>query len=218
MVSGYLSYLATVHIHILSLLSSSSPSFPLPPFPPPTLPQFELPGSWGDVASMINAPEPNPRHHLRGQKPVHTKTQYVSLFSWSSSLLWCFHPSFCNSNLFSSSSLSVCCSSHLLLPPSLSPSLPPPLPPPSLFPSLSPSLFPSFPPSLPPAVLFEDATSPPSSSSQPPNQATSHPHPTQSRPNLPYTIGTFIRAILALLQHALGPLMAHNQCCTYSVS
>ena len=149
MVSGYLSYLATVHIHILSLLSSSSPSFPLPPFPPPTLPQFELPGSWGDVASMINAPEPNPRHHLRGQKPVHTKTQYVSLFSWSSSLLWCFHPSFCNSNLFSSSSLSVCCSSHLLLPPSLSPSLPPSSP--SLSFSLPLSLPLSLLPSLPPS-------------------------------------------------------------------
>ena len=36
--------------------------------------QVDLPGSWGDVASMINAPEPSARHQPR-QKPTITKTQ-----------------------------------------------------------------------------------------------------------------------------------------------
>jgi protein TIF31 len=36
----------------------------------------ELPGSWGDVASMINAPEPSARHPPR-QKPTITKTHVI---------------------------------------------------------------------------------------------------------------------------------------------
>ena len=40
--------------------------------------QVDLPGSWGDVASMINASDSSTRHPPRGQKPAHTKTQWGS--------------------------------------------------------------------------------------------------------------------------------------------
>ena len=84
--------------------------------------QVDLPGSWGDVASMINAPEPSARHLPRGQKSAHTKTQFVVLTA----------PIFCLYLWLVNSALGKIFVSLPSPSPSPPPSLPPSLPPSSL--------------------------------------------------------------------------------------